>query len=320
MQGLQDLEVFVRAVDAGSLSGAARQLGVTPAAASAAVKRLEAELQAPLLVRSTRSLRLTPQGELFLAHCRQALELLATGRDAVQGGQQVMRGLLQLSLPSDLGRNVILAWLDAFQAQHPQVTLRVQLSDRLADIYRQPVDLAVRYGAPSDSSLIALPLAAFNRRVLCAAPAYLARAGYPGTPQELERHNCLCYILGEELHSVWRFEREGEVATVTVRGDRMADDGEAVRRWAVAGHGIAYKSALDVADDLQTGRLVRLCGEWQGEAAPLNLLCADRRQLSPVVQALRGFLTERLARRAAGTVPAAPPASANPEAAFPVGG
>jgi len=295
MKALQDLSLFVCTAEAGSLSAAARRLDLTPAAASAALKRLEAELQVPLFVRSTRSLRLTPEGERFLQHCQQALQLLNDGREAIATGRDVVGGLLQISAPSDLGRQHLLGWLDAFQALHPQLRLRLQLSDRLAGLHREPVDIALRYGTPPDSSLVALPLAAHNRRVLCAAPAYLARAGAPYAPADLAQHNCLCFVLGDELHDRWRFWREGHELSVAVQGDRVSDDGDAVRRWALAGHGIAYKSALDVAEDLRAGRLVALCSEWQTEPAPLVMLCADRRQLNPAVKRLREFLQQRCA-------------------------
>jgi DNA-binding transcriptional LysR family regulator len=305
MKALQDLTLFVHTAEAGSLSAAARRLDLTPAAASAALKRLEAELAAPLFVRSTRSLRLTPEGERFLEHARQALQLLHDGREAVAQGRDVVRGLLQLSAPSDFGRHHLAPWLDEFQQRHPGVRLRLQLSDRLAGLHREPVDLALRYGTPRESSLVALPVAPDNRRVLCAAPAYLARAGTPQSPEDLLRHNCLSFVLGDELHDRWRFRRDGREQAVTVQGDRLSDDGELVRRWALAGHGIVYKSALDVADDLAAGRLVALCPGWQTEATPLVLLCADRRQLSPAVRALHAWLVQRCAALASRLPPPA---------------
>ncbi len=295
MRALRDLQIFVRTAETGSLSAAARRLDLTPAAASAALKRLEAEMDVPLFVRSTRSLRLTSEGAVFLQHCQQALQTLADGRDAATTGRAVVRGVLQISVPSDLGRNLLLPWLDEFLAAHPQVQLRVQLADRIADVYREPVDIALRYGQPPDSNLVALPLAPDNSRVLCAAPDYLARVGAPRHPRELARHNCLCYLVGEYVHDRWRFLRGGRETTVQVAGDRVSDDGDAVRRWAVAGRGIAYKSRLDVAADLEAGRLARLCPDWEGEPAPLNLVCADRRQLNPAVRVLRQFLAERCA-------------------------
>lgn len=296
MKALIELEFFVRAADGGSFSAAARSLDLSPAAASAAIKRLEAELQTRLFVRSTRSLRLTPDGERFLQHCRVALQALGEGEQALRGGGAALRGNLQLSMPSDLGRNLVLPWLDDFLAAHPALRLRVQLSDRLADVYREPVDLALRYGAPADSALVALPLVPQNRRVACASPGYLAKRGRPQHPQELRGHDCLRFLLSDDLHARWRFHGAAGDSVVVVDGDRVSDDGDAVRRWAVAGRGIAYKSWLDVCGDVQAGRLEVLLREWRGESAPLNLICADRRLLSPAVHALREFLVTRCAQ------------------------
>lgn len=293
IKNLLDLEVFVRAADTGSLSAAARQLDLSPAVASAGLKRLEAELGTVLLLRSTRSLRLSVAGERFLPAARLAVSSLQGGLEEIATGRQVIRDHLQISLPSDLGRNQMLAWLDEFQARYPEVTVRIHLSDRLADIYRQPVDLAIRYGSLADSALVAVPLLTDNRRCLFASPDYLARHGAPASPAELAGHNCLCFQIGDEVHQRWRFTRGSEAIGVTVSGDRVADDADAVHRWAVAGRGIAYKSLLDMAPDLAAGRLVRLCPEWEGEAAPLSLLCADRRQLSPTVVLLRDHLRQR---------------------------
>ena len=298
MPRIEDLQLFVRAADHGGLSAAARALDMAPAAASAALKRLETALGGRLFVRSTRSLRLTMEGERYLAYARGVLQLLEEGAASVAQASAVIGGELNLSIPSDLGRNVLLPWLDDFQARHPDVRLRIRISDRLADLYRQPVDIAIRYGEPEDSSMVALPLAPDNRRVLCAAPAYLKRHGAPRAVSDLAAHNCLRFVLGEQIHERWTFHRGKRTEQATVQGDRIGDDGDLVRRWALAGQGLAYKSTLDVADDLRRGRLVALLETHQGETAPLNLVCAHRLMLSPVVVALRTFLQERLARHA----------------------
>lgn len=291
MKSLQELDIFVRTADSGSLSATARALGLTPAAASAALKRLEAELQVPLFVRSTRSLRLTQQGEQFLLQCRPALEMLQQAGAQLAQGERGVQGTLKLAAPSDFGRHVLLAWLHRFQQQHPGVALRLQLSDRQANVYSEPVDVALRFGKPADSSLVALPLAPHNRRVLCAAPSYVARNGAPASPHELSQHNCLCFMFGEDAHDRWRFAQPGEPAfTVRVRGDNSSNDGEVVRQWALLGQGIAYKSHFDVADDLVQGRLQALCPEWETEATPLFLVVPSRRHLTPLVRALHDFL------------------------------
>ncbi len=292
MKALQDFEIFVRTARLGSLTATAHQLDLTPAATSAAVKRLEAELGVALFLRSTRRLRLTLEGEIFLKHCQQALDLIEDAAEELSTGQSVIRGVLQLSAPSDLGRNVVFDWVDHFQALHPLLQIRLQLSDRIADIYSQPVDLALRYGDPPASNLVALPVAPDNYRVLCASPEYLQQHGTPHTPEDLKNHNCLRYMLSEVVYDRWRFYRQDKVVSVQIEGNRVTDDSDAVRRWALNGHGIAYKSLLDVILDLKAGRLVRLCPEWRGEASPLNMISADRRQISPAVRALHQYLVQ----------------------------
>jgi DNA-binding transcriptional LysR family regulator len=293
MKALSDLHLFVRAAQAASLSEAARALDMTPAAASAAIKRLEAELGAPLFVRSTRHLRLSPEGELFLDDCRAGLEILEQARDRLSAGHDTVSGVVSLSIPSDLGRNVVLPWLHEFHVRHPQIQLRLQVSDRVMDIMRSPIDLALRYGDPPDSTLVSLTVVPDNRRVLCAAPSYLARHRTPLSPRELVRHNCLCFMLSDRTHDHWTFMRGREIVEIDVHGSFQCDDGDAVRQLALAGEGIVYKSGLDVAADLRRGALVPLCTDWQTESAPLNLICPGRRHLRPAMRLLHGFLVER---------------------------
>ena len=302
IKNLQDLQVFVLTADHGSLTAAARSLDLSPAVASASLKRLESELGTVLLLRSTRSQRLSAEGERLLPAARLALAGLQDAIEELATGRQVVRDHLQISMPSGLGRNHILGWLDDFQQRYPEVSLRLQLSDRIADIYRQPVDLAIRYGRQADSGLVAIPLAADNRRVLWAAPDYIARHGQPASPEQLSQHNCLRFRLGDELHELWKFSRDGHDSFIAITGNRVADDGDAVHRWALNGQGIAYKSGLDVAASLQSGQLIQLCPDWQGESAPLSLICADRRQLSPTVVLLRDHLREGCGRLAGGLI------------------
>jgi DNA-binding transcriptional LysR family regulator len=296
MLRFDDLQLFVRAADLGSLSAAARGMDMSAAVASAALKRIEQQLGARLLARSTRSLRLTAEGEGFLEYARAALSSLDEGRRLLASGQDQVSGILQLSAPSDFGRNLLLPWLDEFQREHPKLTVRLLLGDRIADLFRQPVDIALRYGEPEDSSLVALPIAPQNRRVLCAAPSYLARHGEPRQLEQLAQHNCLLFMLGSRVHDHWSFHDGKREVSLTVSGDRFSDDADVVRLWAVAGAGIAYKSWLDVAADVLAGRLKVLMPELLCERAPLNLLCAHRAQLSKPVNLLREMLASRCAR------------------------
>ncbi|MFJ2539287.1 LysR family transcriptional regulator [Pseudomonas sp. NPDC087614] len=293
MSSILDLEIFVRVADAGSISAAARTLELTPAAASIALKRLETRLGTRLLARSTRSMRLTEEGRRYLDSVRLALATLAEGEQALKQQTEGLSGVLQLAAPSDFGRNVLLPWLDDFKRAHPNIQLQLLLNDRHADLFRETVDVALRFGVPSDSTLVALPILPQHRRVACASPGYLARHGTPYSPTQLSEHSALLYLRNGGLYNTWHFSRGDQMLDVDVDGDYLSDDGEVARRWALAGHGIAYKAWLDVAEDVRAGRLVTLFDDWQGESVPFNLLCPHRLQVSEKVRVLQAFLRER---------------------------
>jgi DNA-binding transcriptional LysR family regulator len=301
---LDDVQIFVHTVDYGSFSEAARQLNIAPAHASASVQRLEKALDTRLFTRSTRSMQLSEAGERYLPHARAMIGALEQGEQALASGRGALSGPLRLSAPSDFGRNLLLPWLDEFQHLHPGLSLHVKMSDRAADLIRQPLDAVVRYGALPDSSLLAMKLVENNRRALCAAPSYLERYGAPTKVDDLRRHNCLRYVWSEQIHERWRFTPPGGERTVAVTGNRISDDADAVRRWAIAGEGIVYKSRLDLIDDLKTGRLVELFPPEHCEPAPLHLICAHRAQLTPAISALHVFLRERCAALLASHPPA----------------
>ncbi len=294
MTRLTDLELLTRIADLGSLTAAARALDWSPAAASAALKRLEAEWGVAVFVRSTRSLRLSAEGERLMPHVRQALQAMGQARTAALSPRQALRGELQISMPSDLGRHVLLPWLETFQQRHPMLALRLHLSDHNADLMRAPVDIAIRYGAPAASAQVALALAPDNHRVLVASPAYLARHGAPTRAQDLQQHEALRFMLGGEVPKTWRLRIDGQWQDVPVRGSRSANDGEVVKRWALAGLGVAHKSALDVAAELAAGQLVRVNPDWHGEPAPLHLVLPGRKQVTPAARALRDWLKLQL--------------------------
>lgn len=308
MDRLAPLQLFVAAAEAGSFSAAARRLDLSPVQASATIARLESELGVRLFERSTRRLRLTGAGEQWLPHARQTLAAWDEGQAALRGAAgeaQPLQGRLRVSLPSDLGRQRLWRWIEDFAAHEAGSGLKLELriSDRIADLMQDPVDFAVRYGEPPDSGLIALPVAPDNHRVLCASPAYVARHGQPQTPADLRNHDCLRFVLGDSLHGRWRFAtRDGADGwqAVEVGGSHVADDGGLVREWAVAGLGLAYKSRIDVADDLAAGRLVALLPDWLGEPAPLHWMAVGRHRMTPALRRLAAHLRSRCERLAGG--------------------
>ncbi len=298
IENTSDLRVLVETARGGSLTAAARALDITPAAASAMLKRLESQLGARLFERSTRAMRLTAQGQTLLDYASRALELLEEGWAQARSDGAALRGALRLAAPSDLGRGVLLPWLDAFQRLHPGVHIALSVSDRVQDVLRDAVDLALRYGDLADSRLAARTLHV-TRRVACAAPAYLRAHGTPQTPQELAQHNCIALQIGGRRELRWHFERgQGaarEVADVRIDGDRSTDDGAIGHDWALAGAGIVYKSALDVAAGLQAGRLVALLPDWQGQRYALNAVLPGNHFVPARVRALVDFLAARFA-------------------------
>ena len=288
---LSDLEVFVASAEAGQLAHAARVLGITPAGASAALKRLESGLGVRLMLRTTRKLRLTQEGERYLPHARQVLAALRAGRVAVANEPASIGGLLRIAAPADFGRNRLMARLLEFAARHPAVRFQVALDDAIADFFSTPVDLALRYGKLGDSRLIAQTLAELPR-VLCAAPQYLARRGMPAHPDELREHDTLCYMQQQRAVDRWPLHRGDERVEIEVAPRWVFNDAEMVRRCATRGMGIAYRIRSDIEDDLAAGRLQRVLPDWDGEPVPLSLVYPDR-ALSPALRALISFLGER---------------------------
>lgn len=286
MVRLEDLILFVRVAALSSFSDAAREAGVQPAQVSAAIKRLESSLAIRLFARSTRSLRLTPEGEAWLPYARQMLDAMYAGMQKLQTPEEEISGTLQIAVPSDLGRNLLLPVFHAFDERYPALRLRIFFSDQVADVFKDPVDIAFRYGMPEDASYIALPVAPDNRRVLVASPEWVARHGDLQHPDALSRVNALTFVLRGRLHDRWTFLRDGEMHSVNVSGSMMSDDAEVIRRLAVSGAGVAYKSWLDVAEDVRAGRLQVLMKDYQGESVPLNMICPHRKQLSTGVRLL----------------------------------
>lgn len=299
MDRLGDIRLFVEAARLGGISAAGRKLGVTPAAASARLAKLEAALSTRLFERTTRQLRLTDEGRLYLRHCMRALQALDDAEAELQAGRTVVRGKIRISTTSDFGRNMLMAWLDEFNAVHPDVTFALTLADSVSNLLQDDIDLAIRFGAPrEDTSLIARPLAT-NRRVLVAAPDYLARHGEPAAPADLARFSCIVLAIASGPLNEWRFVR-GDVTedyTVPLDTSRETNDGAVTRIWAIDGYGIALKSLWDIDADLRAGRLRIVLPQWRyAWDTPLHALFHRNRYRPPRVRALLDFLIERFAQ------------------------
>ena len=289
---LADLTLFIRIADTGSISEAARQLDISTAAASAALKRLEQQLAMVLFTRSTRQLRITPHGEQYLYHCRQALLTLEQGQALAHAQQGKLSGQLRLSAPSDLGRNLLLPWLDELLEQHPALSIDLSLGDSLSNFYTDQIDLALRYGKPQDSSMVAFEIARVRRKT-CASPAYLQQHDLPNHPSDLAEHDCLLHRIGGRVFNTWQYSDAGKLITQKVSGKRVTNDTEVARRWAIAGLGITHRFELDVKADIDSEQLVALLEQYPSPTMELYLLCPSQKQVTPLVLALRDRLRER---------------------------
>ncbi|ORM63611.1 LysR family transcriptional regulator [Pantoea rodasii] len=291
---LEDVTLFVRSAALGSFSRAAREVNLLPGQVSAAIQRLERELDRRLFARSTRSLRLTAEGEQYLPYAQEMLALMQAGADSLQSHEDALSGELKIAMPSDIGRNILLPLITDFCHEHPALSVRLSLSDQISDVFRDPVDIAIRYGKLEDSSYVALPLAEDNRRIMVASPAYLDQNGRPQKLEDVAQHHCLPFVMGGHVYDKWTFPQEGMRRQITVKSRLLCDDAEVARRWAIKGMGIAYKSWIDVCEDIQQRRLERVLPDIPGESTPLHLICPHRKQFSPAIRALHGVLRAHL--------------------------
>ena len=292
IENINDLRVLVQTARVGTLTAAAAVLGVTPAAASATLKRLEAQLGVRLFERSTRVMRLTVQGQTLLDYASRALDLVAEGEAQVTDEQGGMVGLIRLAAPSDLTRSTLLPWLDAFMQTHKGVRLALSVGDHPLDVVRDELDLAIRYGALADSRLSMRRLL-ITEPVVVAAPSYLARHPAPQSPLDLAHHNCLAYDRAGRPHRTWRFVRDRQWTEVRVNGDRSVDDASLARQWALAGAGILLKSPIEQRHEMGKGDLVQLLSDWQTEPYPLQALLPSGRFVPRRVKSLVDFLAAK---------------------------
>ncbi|TMV70329.1 LysR family transcriptional regulator [Thioclava sp. BHET1] len=283
-----EMETFVRAASEGSFSAAGRTLGMTPSAVSRIVTRLEDRLRMRLLVRSTRHLTLTPEGETYLAEARAILDRLAE-MEANLGAGDAPHGPLRVSATVGFGALVILPLVPKFLARYPGIALDLTLSDGVVDLWQERMDLAIRSGTLRDSALKARPIARM-RRVVVASPDYLSRRGRPQVPADLTRHECLRYNFRP---GDWPFRNPetGERLLQPVTGPFSGSDGTILRQICLAGLGLMWTGDTVVAEDLASGRLCEVLSDWQpSEPETIHTVFAGHPHLASRIRAFVDFL------------------------------
>ncbi|HZX29309.1 MAG TPA: LysR family transcriptional regulator [Telluria sp.] len=290
MLDLTDVALFVRVCATRNLSAAGREFGLSPAASSARLSQLEKRLGCRLLHRTTRQLTLTQEGETFLLHAQALLDAAEQAAGSVGDAQRGPQGLLRVAASVSFGRQHIVPALAEFLGAYPGIRLDLRLSDRIIDMAANGIDLAVRVGPLRDAAVVARKLAP-SRLVLCAAPAYLERAGMPATPAELLRHECLVL----DGSNPWRLRNpDGTETAVRVSGRMVSDNGEACRDLALDGMGITQQSTWSVYRQLQAGTLVRvLTGYPVAIDAQISAVYLDRRFVPPKTRAFIDFFAAR---------------------------
>jgi DNA-binding transcriptional LysR family regulator len=266
MDRLKQIESFVAVATKGSLTAAAHAEGVAPAVIGRRIDALEGRLGVKLLVRTTRRITLTHEGSAFLEDCQRLLADLASAEASVSEGGVKASGHLRITAPAGFGRRHVAPLVPDFVAAHPEVSVSLNLSDRVVDIVNEGFDCAVRVGDLPDSSLVSVRLAD-NRRLCVAAPAYLQRAGTPAAPAELMRHQCLTLSSDASQTRGWAFVVDGSVTHLRPGGRLDCSDGQVLHDWCLRGLGIAWRSTWEVQADVAAGRLQVLLQEF---AAPPN--------------------------------------------------
>ena len=287
-----EMAAFVRVVEAKGFSAASGVLGLSPSAVSKLITRLETRLGVRLLQRTTRALHLTTEGEVFYAAARRIVSEIETIEDQITGQRDTPHGLLRVTTSLAFSTHQLAPVILEFMARHPLVELELLPTDRVVDIVEEGVDIAIRIGRLADTSFMARKIGE-DKRLICAAPSYLARHGTPRRPEELAKHNCIVSRERPYLNR-WQFRIDGEVREIEVAGRVAISEGEMQMQLALQGIGIVRLTRLTMAQAIRDGALVPLLGEFSAEEpVAIHAVYPHRRHLAPKVPVFVNFLIEK---------------------------
>lgn len=284
-----EMAFFSLLVRFGSFSNAARELDITTPAASKRLTQMEARLGVQLLNRTTRRMGLTPEGEVYLKHARRILADIGDMEQLVSNSVGAPKGLLRVNATLGFGRSHIASLISDFAKLYPEVQVQLQLTVNPPPLSEDAFDICIRFGEPPEGRVIARRIAA-NRRLICAAPSYLARQGTPQVPNDLAQHNCICIRQGDEAYGIWHLSSGQRTETVKVRGTLSTNDGETALNWALDGHGVIMRAEWDIAKYLDSGRLRQVLKNWQTPPADIHAVYPQRLQTAARVRVFVDFL------------------------------
>lgn len=289
MDRLKALQTFLDVAKTESLSAVARDEGVTPAMIGRRIDQLEQRLNVKLFRRSTRKITLTPEGVAFFDDVRNILNELHAAEESLSAGARSATGRLIVSAPTAFGRKHIAPHLPQFVEQHPNLNVTLHLSERIVDLKNERFDLAIRIADLKNADLIATRLAR-NHRILVGSPVYFKRRGKPESLADLAKHNCLVTSSEDGLADVWSFRDGGKNVALKVSGDMHCNDGEVLTRWALTGHGLAWRSAWEVSEEIAKDRLIEVLPKFAAPGSDIHAVYPDRRFLPAKVRLFIDFM------------------------------
>lgn len=294
MSYVNNIKMFVRVYDLGSMSAAARDQRTSPAVASARISELEKHLGVRLFNRTTRSLQPTENGRLFYDGASKVLDAIDEAESAVIDATQNPRGVIFVAAPLGIGRRLIAPQVPIFKDDYPQIDVRLRLSDRIIDITAEGLDVAFHLGILEDSTLKVRAVADCPR-ILCAAPAYIARRGNPADGEALvrDRHDCLNLRFPGAKEFQWTLMTPEGPRRFEIAGPFESDDGDVLTAWALDGRGIVLKPVFEVAEDLRAGRLVPVAEATPPLPVQLSCLTQNRRLKDPKIRLFVDFMVSR---------------------------
>lgn len=287
-----DFEFFIFLCQAGSISKAARNMDITPAAASKRLSNIEKNIGCQLITRSTRAMNLTPNGNLYLDYAKKVTSTIEEMNNVLRQKNDEAEGLIRINAPFGFGRKYIANFISDFVKENPKTECQLQLSDHPLNLVAKSFDVGIRFGSLPDSGLHAKKISS-HQRFLCAAPCYLASHGEPTHPRDLTHHNCIVLRQNEDTYGNWNFSEGDQIHHIQVRGNMSANDGESVLAWVLEGHGIAIRAEWDVHHHINSGALKRIMENFSLPNADIYAVYPYNHHVPTRVRRFIDFISKR---------------------------